>query len=149
MNLCNPNVPTWQYKIRCAEKISSLEIETQFYLEFYSWTFVHNYIDHFTEVPFRNTLFTIKVVAAYEQHDQMQINVTWTQPTEEEQTVTDALKSKLVEKAVDFVNYIIYHARTFDLQTSNMVLVSPRTNRTIPLKARENGKLIFLSEFLL
>jgi hypothetical protein len=119
-----------------------LQITIELQLPFYSWTFIHDYEDNFSGIPFRKAMFNLKVVQSDEEKNFTICQIEWTQQSES-RTISEGLKSRAIEKGIDFVNYIIYHARTFDIETHNLVLVSPRTVKTVNLKInKENASLV-------
>ncbi len=126
------------------KKMEILQINTELQLPFYSWTIIHEYENNFLEVPFRNSKFTLKILKSDEENKFIRCVISWIQQSENN-IVTEELKNRVIEKSIDFINYIIYHARTFDIETNNLILVSPRTVKSVDLKI-STGNVELLNE---
>jgi hypothetical protein len=49
---------------------------------------------------------------------------------------------QLVERGIAVLNYIIYHARTFDEASTNLVLIAPRTVNSAKVRVMDGDRLI-------
>lgn len=127
--------------------MESLQINIELHLPFYSWTLLHDYEDNFSGVPFRNSQFNLNVLKSDEETNFILSEISWIQQSESN-IITDDFKNRMIEKGIDFVNYIIYHARTFDIETNNLILVSPRTVKSVNLKIT-NAKEEVLNETII
>jgi hypothetical protein len=104
------------------ESLVKLEIQ----LPFYSWTLNPRHDYQLEEIPFKGKLFSFKYLQSDETKSIMQIQVSWqTELDHTSNSETD--KIQLVEKGIDFLNYLIYHSRTLDQDSKRITFVSPRS----------------------
>lgn len=122
-----------------------MQVSLTLTLPFTSFILRHDYGDCIIEKNFGGTVFRLLSAEYDKESAHTEIRIEWTQATSEETIIDDAFKKRMVEKGVDFINLVIYHARTFDLDTTNMVLVSPRTVKSVLLKIDSDGQYLPLS----
>lgn len=117
-----------------------MDITLKIILPFHSFTFDDFYSENRTEIKFRNIEFNLKVTEFDEIKNYTDIRIEWKQSELNFEEITDSLKSKIVERGIDFINHLVYQARTFDLKTTNIVLVSPRTINSVLLKLEKDNR---------
>jgi hypothetical protein len=83
----------------------------------------------FLAMKFSGTEFSLNFERLEKLDDVIIAVISWKSESDEVATNNNAL----AEKGIDFLNHVIYHARTFHLDTSNLTLVSPRTVRAVQL----------------
>jgi len=69
--------------------------------------------------------------------DNMLLTVSWDLHRDEEYT-----PDQLVEKGISLLNYIIYHARTFDEASTHLVLIAPRTVSSANVVVKDGDAVI-------
>lgn len=116
-----------------------MDVSLQIKLPFYSNSFKMEYGKGDIEVQFRGTVFLLNDFRFVEEGNYTIANIFWEEILSSDKH-KEEFHQKLVEKGIDFINFIIYHARTFDLETANMALVSPRNVRSVKLKIRIETK---------
>ena len=126
--------------------MNDLKITVNIVLPYYSWTFLSTYTENTIEIPFRKIDYQLTISKTSETVRSMSVKIEWTQRVEIFD-INNEFKNKLVEKGIDFLNHMIYHLRTFDIETSNIILVSPRITDSVHLVIHDNEDEILNEKF--
>lgn len=116
----------------------SLQISVEITLPFYSFTFGNDWARRFVESTYNGTTFELEIDRFDEDANFTDVVVNWRQ-SRPEGTLDDPFLEKMIRKAVEFLNFVIYHARAFDVETSNMPLISPRNIKSAILKIKSES----------
>jgi hypothetical protein len=112
-------------------------IKMKLRLPFYSWTLNPRHDYQLSDVPFKGKTFTFLNLNPNETEHFMDVQIIWQQEHSKISEV-EINKIKLVESGIDFLNYLIYHARTLDLESEQMTFVSPRSVKDVSLIVGNN-----------
>ncbi len=124
-----------KHKSLCAIIMESL-VKLELQLPFYSWTLDPRHDYQLEEIPFNGKSFSFKNLGADESRSIMQVQVSW-QTEFDNISNSETEKIQLVEKGIDFLNYLIYHSRTLDPDSKHMTFVSPRSVPCVKLAIGE------------
>lgn len=116
-------------------------------LPYYTWTITKHYEGELDDIPYNSNKFSMNIDKASESEGYMDISITW--KSEGPFVPGKDFIDRSVDRGISFVNHIIYYARTFDVETPDFVLVSPRTVKKVIFQVIHEGKTIHSSEELL
>ena len=119
-----------------------MKIELEIKLPYYSWTLDDENDGVPNDILYNGTKFLYSTPEKEREHKRMLVKISW-EFNDDNIKSDQELKIKQANKGIEFLNHIIYHARTFDFNSIDITLISPRIIKNIVIRGLNNEVIEF------